>query len=67
MRKVASHFYTLRIMLHIQEMLCLEIARDCSRTKILKAVHLETLEASAFRSIVHWKHFQKLKPKAVFH
>ena len=28
-------------------------------------MHLEALEASAFRSIVHWKHFQKLKPKAV--
>ena len=55
-------------MLHIQEMPCLEqLSEIVQEQKILKVVHLEALEASAFRSIVHWKHFQKLKPKAVFH
>ena len=55
-------------MLHIQEMSCLEqLSEIVQEQKILKVVHLEALEASAFRSIVHWKHFQKLKPKAVFH
>lgn len=52
-------------MLHIQEMPCLEqLSEIVQEQKILKVVHLE---ASAFRGIVHWKHFQKLKPKAVFH
>lgn len=53
-------------MLHIQEMPSLEQLSDTvQEQKILKVVHLEALEASAFRSRVHWKHFQKLKPKAV--
>lgn len=32
--------------------------RDCSRTKNIKVVHLETLEASAFRSILRGNIFK---------
>lgn len=66
--KVASHFYTFENnVTHSRNAMFGTAFEIVQEQKILKAVHLETLEASAFRSIVHWKHFQKLKPKAVFH